>query len=107
VFGGMLQERLKGILARLLAKVRENRDVPAYNGLKRRAEIADHAPRAHDNSGHNAKIPDNRVARYSQARRNIPASTRGIFLLSPGRTFTGAILTVQKALGEQGSSAIL
>jgi ribosomal protein L39E len=55
----MLQKQLKGILARLLAKVRENRDVPAYNGLKRRPEIADHAPRAHDNSAHNAKIPDN------------------------------------------------
>src|SRR6266853_3578409 len=36
----------------------------------------------------------------------IPASTRGIFLLSSRRTFTGAILTVQTPLCEQ-CSAIL
>ena len=35
VFGSMLQEQFKSILARLLAKICKDGDVPTYNGLKR------------------------------------------------------------------------
>jgi hypothetical protein len=62
MFAGVLQHKFKSILASLLAEVRENGDVSADDGLKRRAEISDHAPRAHDNSAHDAKIPDNPIA---------------------------------------------
>src|SRR5260370_39802590 len=62
VFAGVLQQQFESILAGLLAEVRENGDVSTDNGLKRRAEIPDHAPRAHDDSAHDAKIPDNPIA---------------------------------------------
>src|SRR5467141_4884528 len=63
VFAGVLQHKFKSIFASLLAEVRENGDVSADDGLKRRAEISDQAPRAHDDSAHDAKIPDNPIAR--------------------------------------------
>src|SRR5260370_1057467 len=70
VLGGMLQQQFKRIFARLLAKIRQNGDVSADNGLQRRAEISDHAPRAHDNSPHDAKISHHPIARYFQAGCN-------------------------------------
>src|SRR2546421_2366992 len=62
VFAGVLQQKFKSILARLLAEVRENGDVSPHNGLKRCAEIPYQAPRAHDNSANDSEIADNPIA---------------------------------------------
>ena len=61
VFGSMLQEQFKSILGRLLAKICKDGDVPTYNGLKRGPEIANYAPRAHDDSAYDPKIPHNPI----------------------------------------------
>src|SRR5437016_3793517 len=68
VFAGVLQQKFKSILARLLAKIRENGDVSPNNGLKRRAEIPYHAPRAHDNSANDSEIPNNPLAGQFERR---------------------------------------
>src|SRR5258708_1244336 len=106
VLGGMLQQQLERIFARLLAEIRQNGDVSADNGLQSRAEISDHAPRAHDNSPHDAIISHHPIARYFQARRNHSCIHSWHFVLL-GRTFTCAILTVETPLCEQCSFAIL
>src|ERR1700687_922080 len=62
VFAGVVHHQFKSIFSSLLAEVGENGDVSTDDGLKRRAEIPDHAPRAHDNSAHDSKISDDPVA---------------------------------------------
>jgi len=62
VFAGVLQQKFKSILARLLAELGENGDVSPHNSLERSAQIPDHAARAHDNSANDSKIPDNPIA---------------------------------------------
>src|SRR5260370_22465148 len=62
VLACMLQQQFERIFARLLAKIRQNGDVSADNGLQRRAEISHHAPRAHDNSSYDAKVSHHPVA---------------------------------------------
>ena len=62
VLAGVPQQQFEGVFARLLAEVREDGDVSADDRLKRGAQIPDQAARAHDNSAHDPKIPDDPVA---------------------------------------------
>jgi hypothetical protein len=61
MFSGVLQKQLVGVFPSFLAKIRENRDVAAYDRLQRGAEIPDDAARPDDNASHNPEVSDDAV----------------------------------------------
>src|SRR5260370_7739941 len=104
VLRGMLQQQLVGIFAGLLAKIRQDGDVAADDGLKSRTQISDHAARPDYNSAHDAKVLDDAIARYfvgSGDHRGVHA----IHSRSPGGMVTGAILPFHATLPETHGSA--
>ena len=62
VLGGMLQEQFVSIFAGLLAKIGQDCDVAADDGLQRSAQISNHAARPDDDSAHDAEILDDAIA---------------------------------------------
>ena len=66
--GGVLQHQRKGVTARFLAKLGEERDVAAEQSLQRGADRTDETARAHDNAAHHSDVPDDAVARAAQSR---------------------------------------
>src|SRR4029077_5946632 len=52
---GMIQTKFQRVLARLLAKIGQDRDVAANQGLQSRADRADNRARPHNNTANNAE----------------------------------------------------
>ncbi len=61
VIAGVLQEKFVGVFASFLAKIGENRDVSADDGLQRRAEVSDDAARPDDDAAHDPEIANDTV----------------------------------------------
>src|SRR5438105_12661438 len=52
----VLDHDLESFPARLLAQLREDGDIPANDGLQRRAKVPDDGPRAHGDAAHHPEI---------------------------------------------------
>src|SRR5580704_1370234 len=103
----MLQEKLVGILTSFLAKIRENGDIAADDGLQGRAEVSDHAARTDDDAAHDSEIANDAITgEFVCGRHHTEVHTVGHIFLLKG-TFTGAILPAQADKRERSLSAIL
>ena len=61
MIAGMLQEQFIGVLTSFLAKVCENGDIAADDGLQGRAEVPDYAARPDDDAAHDPEIANDAV----------------------------------------------
>jgi len=76
MFGGVLQKQFIGVFTSFFAKIRENGDVAANDGLQRGTEISDDAARPHYDAAHNPKIPNNAVTGNFEIAEHITGSER-------------------------------
>ncbi len=66
----MLHDQPIRVTAGLLAQLREQRNVAAEDGLQRRADAADDAPRTNDHAANHADVPHQAVTRQFECRRD-------------------------------------
>ena len=59
---GVLQPEFVGSLTCFFAKIRKDRNVPAYDRVQGRAQIADHAARPNNDSSHDSEVSDNSIS---------------------------------------------